>query len=70
MLVTRAGRSFSVRVPRPPYHPAVLVMTFAKAGPYHARAAIDTHEAHKVANFYVIDVPTPPLAVPVLPADG
>jgi hypothetical protein len=27
MLVTRAGRSFSVRVPRPPSHPAVLLMT-------------------------------------------
>ena len=47
-----------------------ITMTFPKAGPYHARAAIDTHEAHKIANFYVVDVPTPPLSLPAPPAAG
>ena len=47
-----------------------ITMQFPKAGPYHVRAAIDTHEAQKIVNFHVVDLPVPAFAPPGPPAAG
>ena len=47
-----------------------IMMQFPKAGAYHARATIDSHEAQRVVNFQVVDLPLPVFAPPGPPASG
>ena len=47
-----------------------IMMQFPKAGPYHARATIDSHEAQRIVNFRVVDPPVPQFIPPGPPATG
>lgn len=47
-----------------------IMMQFPKAGPYHARATIDSHEAQRVVNFQIVDLQTPVFAPPSAPLAG